>query len=132
MEKIIKGFVSITETSKGKGKGCPVDMPSRHRWEVQVLLYPYSNSVLDGGSVVNAVPRLLDPWQRDPVLIYRMLNGLLGWCGKSRYHRGLEPQTVQPVASSSADYTILVATIPGNNTTGLYVGHPVGSRHVTR
>ena len=77
------------------------------RGKVEVQTYTFFNLGDRWGWVVNATPRPLYPRERDPVAVVQEAGWVpgagLNGRGKSRPPLGLDPRTVQPVASRYTD-----------------------------
>ena len=70
---------------------------------------PSLTSVLDGGGLSTPLPSRFTPWKETQHPFYRRLGGPKGRCGrvwKTSPSPGLDPRTVQPVASRYTDYAI--------------------------
>jgi hypothetical protein len=93
-----------------------LEMPRRPRGEVEVYLYSFCNLGAGWRWVVNATPRLLYPWEREPVPIAQKAvwaSGLFpGGYGKSRPYRGLNPGSSSPYHSRYTEYAIPAVLTP--------------------
>jgi len=77
-------------------------MPSRHKGDVEVYLYPYLIPALREGDWSDPRPGRFDPRKKTQYRLYRRLGGPRCWSGcvrKISPSPGFESRIVQPVAS---------------------------------
>ena len=73
---------------------------------MEVQFYSFFNLNGRWGWVVNAKLRLLFPWEREPLPIAKEAESAQGPLDENLAPLGLDPRTIQPVASSCTDYAI--------------------------
>jgi hypothetical protein len=82
-------------------------MPSRHKGEAEVNLYPYLTAAVEGGGLTAPRPATLPPGKRPNTHCTGGWVGLRsGWVRKIAPPPEFESQTVQPVGSRYTDYSI--------------------------
>lgn len=90
-------------------------MPSRHWGDVDVQLYPYSSSALEGSGWLKSGPGLFYPRKEIQTTLNRRLGGprsRSGWVWKICFSPGLEPRTIELVAGCHTDYAVPSARLP--------------------
>jgi hypothetical protein len=88
-----------------KAKSSPITGLNRPRGRVEVWLYSFLTSALEGGGWSASRPGRFTPG-KDPVLIVQEAGWASGpvWsCAKNFAPPGFDPRTVQPVASHYTD-----------------------------
>jgi hypothetical protein len=102
---ILRAQFKFKECLYGKGKGHPITLHQEPRGGVEVRLYSFSISALGGGGWSAPHPTVLSP-EKTRYSLYRRLGGPQGRSGhvqKISPPPGLDPRSVQPVASRFID-----------------------------